>query len=188
MLPDTHQGDDVEHEWNGRTVAWLLGPLATGLGWAAHVAGGGQSPAALIVLALAALLAMAAAMLGRRRLPTWGVLVAAAMAQQLLHLAFSAFASATGFYLPGHGHGDAPEQDTASVPGQQPAAAHDLHLLLYLHAGAALLSALVAAQWGRLSQWRAPLSRTGRPRTALAQTALARMSLGRQRAADDADA
>lgn len=180
MLPDTHQGDDVEPARTGRTTraAWVLGPLATGLGWAAHVAGGGQSPAALIVLALAALLAMAAAMLGRRRLPAWGVLVAAALAQQLLHLAFSAFASATGFYLPGHGHGDAPEQDASSVPGQQPAAAHDLHLLLYLHAGAALLTALVAAQWERLSRWR----------MVPARTALARPSLGRKRAADDADA
>lgn len=184
MLPDTHQGDDGEHAGAGRPAraAWLLGPVAAGLGWAAHVAGGGQSPAAVIVLALAALLAMAAAMLGRRRLPTWGVLVAAALAQQLLHLAFSAFASATGFYLPGHGHGEAPEQDTGPVPGQQPAAAHDLHLLLYLHAGAALLTALAAAQGARLSQWRASLSRN-RP-----FAAPARMALGRERAADDADA
>lgn len=161
----------------GNTLAWLLGPLATGLGWAAHVAGGGQSPAVLIVLALAALLGMAASILGQRQLPTWAVMVSAALAQQLLHLAFSAFASGSGFYLPGHGHGAAPVPDSGSAPAQ-PAASHDLHLLLYLHAGAALLSAFLAVQWGRIVRRRGPASES-RQRS---------LALRRERAADDADA
>lgn len=165
----------------GSFLAWLLGPVATVLGWAAHVAGGGQSPALLIVLALAALLGMAASILGRRQLPTWAVMVAAALAQQLLHLAFSAFASASGFSLPAHGHGEAPVPDAVSaadqVPGQ-PAASHDLHLLLYLHAGAALVTAFLAVQWGRIVRWRGPASESRQRGVALR----------RERAADDADA
>lgn len=179
-----HQGNYVDIAQTrraGSSLAWLLGPIATGLGWAAHVAGGGQSPAVLIVLALAALLGMAASILGRRQLPTWAVMVAAALAQQLLHFAFSAFASASGFSLPGHGHGPAPAPDAVSaadpVPAQ-PAASHDLHLLLYVHAGAALLTAFLAVQWGRIVRLRRPASESG-------QRSLA---LRRERAADDADA
>lgn len=174
------RGNDVETTQPGRTgssLAWLLGPVATGLGWAAHVAGGGQSPAVLIVLALAALLGMAASILGRRQLPTWAVMVAAALAQQLLHLAFSAFATASGFSLPGHGHGETPAPDAASAAGQ-PAASHDLHLLLYLHAGAALLTAFLAVQWGRIARWHGPASKVRREGPVLR----------RERAADDADA
>ena len=167
----------------GSSLAWLLGPVATGLAWAAHVAGGGKSPAVLIVLALAALLGMAASILGRRQLPTWAVMVAAALAQQLLHLAFSAFASASGFSLPGHGHGAAPAPvpDAVSAADQvpaQPAASHDLHLLLYLHAAAALVTAFLAVQWRRIVRWRGPASES-RQRS---------VALRRERAADDADA
>ena len=134
-----------------RSLAWLAGPLATGLGWTAHVLGGGRSPALLIVVALAALLGMAAAMAGPRRLPPWAVLVGAGLAQQLLHLAFSALSSASGFALPGHGHGNATSTGAAEEPGQ---AAEDLHLLLYLHAAAALLTALAVTQWEKLTKWR----------------------------------
>lgn len=146
----------MEHARTGRTgnpPAWLLGPLAAGAGWAAHVAGGGQSPAVPILLALAALLGMAATMLCRRRLPPWAVLAAAALAQQILHLAFSALSASDGFALPGHGHGDAPGkgEPAPDAPGQAGArTGHDLHLMLYLHAAAALLTAWVPAQWRKL--------------------------------------
>ncbi|WP_205754676.1 hypothetical protein [Pseudarthrobacter sp. NamE2] len=169
--------ENTRSGWTGSSAAWLLGPLATGLGWAAHVAGGGQSPAVLIVLALAALLGMVASMLGRRRLPGWAVLVAAAVAQQLLHLAFSAFSSPSGFSLPGHGHGETPAPDTTPAQGAT-APSHDLHVLLYLHAAAALLTVLAAAQWPRILQWRLP---------ARQDHVEGRLS-GSQRAADDADA
>lgn len=142
-----------------RSLAWLAGPLATVLGWTAHTLGGGRSPALLIVVALAALVGMAAAMAGRRRLPPWAVLVAAGLAQQLLHLAFSALSSASGFALPGHGHGDAPSPEAAGEPGQ--AASQDLHLLLYLHAAAALLTAIAVTQWEKIKQWRSQESPAG---------------------------
>lgn len=142
-----------------RSLAWLAGPLATGLGWAAHMLGGGRSPALLIVVALAALLGMAAAMAGPRRLPPWAVLVVAGLAQQLLHLAFSALSSPSGFALPGHGHGDVPSPQAAEEPGR--AAPHDLHLLLYLHATAALLTALAVTQWEKIKRWRRQESPAG---------------------------
>ena len=140
--------------------SWLAGPLATLPGLAAHVAGGGQPPAIAIVAALAALLSLAAVVLervvvGRDRpasaqLPGWAFLVAAAAAQQLLHLAFAAFATASPVPLPGHGHGGPPTPDAPSSPISP--ATHSLHLMLYLHAGAALLNAAAAARWNRLTR------------------------------------
>ena len=134
--------------------AWLAGILATGLGLAAHLGGGGGSPAVPIVVALAALLGLAAVLLERMapaRLPGWAVLVASAVAQQLLHLAFSAFSAAGAVPLPDHLHGGLPAPDVPSSPIAP--ASHSLHLMLYLHAAAALLSAAVVAQWGRLTGW-----------------------------------
>ncbi|MDT0169057.1 hypothetical protein [Pseudarthrobacter sp. BRE9] len=145
--------------------AWLAGPFATALGLAAHVAGGGQSPALVIVAALVALLSLGAAVLERvvqkrlvrdrlpsAQLPGWAVLVAAAVAQQLLHLAFAAFSTAAAVPLPGHAHGGAPTPDAPSSSGS-PAAHSSLHLMLYLHAAAALLAAAAVAQWNRLAGW-----------------------------------
>jgi hypothetical protein len=129
---------------------WLAGPLATGLGWAAHVASGGQSPAVLIVLALAALLGMAASMVGPRQLPAWAILLAAGLVQQLLHLAFAAFSVSSGVPLPGHGHdAGAPPAE----PGSRGAAApHSLHLMLYAHTAAALVTMAVVTQWSKMGR------------------------------------
>lgn len=132
--------------------AWAAGPMSTGLGLAAHLAAGGQAPAILIVIAVAALLGMAAAMAGRRRLPGWGVLVAAGVAQQLLHLAFAAFSTASGFALQGH-HGGAPivETPSAGVPSAEASvSAHSLHLMLHFHVAAALAAAGVTTQWPKV--------------------------------------
>ena len=133
--------------------AWAAGPASTGLGLAAHLAAGGQAPGIPIVVALAALLGMVAAMAGRRRLPGWAVLVAAGVAQQLLHLAFAAFSTASGFALPGH-HGVTSIPEGPGVPtsgGPAPdGATHSLHLMLHLHAAAALIAAAVVTQWTRL--------------------------------------
>jgi hypothetical protein len=135
--------------------AWAAGPVSTGLGLAAHLAAGGQAPGIPIVAALAALLGMVAAMAGRHRLPGWAVLVAAAVAQQLLHLAFAAFSTASGFTLPGH-HGAAsipegPGAPAAGMPAPDATGAtHSLHLMLHLHAAAALAAAAVVTQWTRL--------------------------------------
>ncbi|ACL38375.1 conserved hypothetical protein [Pseudarthrobacter chlorophenolicus A6] len=132
------------------SLAWLLGPIATGLGWAAHVLGGGASPSALIVVALAALLGMAAAIGKPGRLPGWGLLLTAGITQQLLHFAFAAFSISTGFDAPSHGHGQSPAQDPGTATQGQGPVAHDLHLLLYLHMGAALLTLVITRQLDRL--------------------------------------
>ncbi|GAA3403425.1 hypothetical protein [Pseudarthrobacter polychromogenes] len=131
---------------------WVAGPVSTGLGLAAHLAAGGQAPAILILIAVAALLGMAAAMAGRRRFPGWAVLVAAGVAQQLLHLAFASFSTASGFALPDH-HGGAPVPETpnAGVPtAEASGAAHSLHLMLHFHVAAALAAAAVTTQWTRV--------------------------------------
>jgi len=138
----------------GTVPTWPAGPLATALGLAAHVAGGGQAPAVVIILALAALLGLGAVLVERLappQLPGWAILAASAVGQQLLHLAFAAFSTATAVSLPGHDHGAGSSPDVPSSPGI--AAAHSLHLMLYLHAAAALTAAAAAAQWTRLSTW-----------------------------------
>jgi hypothetical protein len=77
------------------------------------------------------------------------------VAQQLLHLAFAAFSTASGFALPGH-HGVTSIPEGPGVPtsgGLAPdatGATHSLHLMLHLHAAAALVAAAVVTQWTRL--------------------------------------
>lgn len=128
--------------------AWIAGPASTGLGLAAHLAGGGQAPGVLIVIALAALLGMTAAMAARLPLPAWAVLAAAGLAQQLLHLAFAAFSTASGFALPGHGHGEAPAPELPATPTS--GAPHSLHLMLHLHVAAALVVTAAVTQWTKV--------------------------------------
>jgi len=135
-------------------LTWLAGPLAAVLGLAAHIGGGGASPAIAIVAALAALLSLAAVVLERltsAQLPGWAVLVASAVAQQLLHLAFTAFSTASAVPLPDHTHGGLPAPDVPSSAGAP--ATHSLHLMLYLHAAAALVTAGVLVQWNRVAGW-----------------------------------
>ncbi len=146
-------------------LAWLSGPLAVAAGVAAHGASGGQMPAPALLLTLTALLGLAASMLARFRLPGWSILVLGALTQQLLHFAFSAFVGGAADVVPAHGHGanagaDGPSTAPA-VPGQ------DLHSMLYAHAAAALLTALIVARgtavlsWARAGVHRRP-SRPGR--------------------------
>ncbi|MDQ1053642.1 preprotein translocase subunit SecY [Arthrobacter sp. SORGH_AS 212] len=133
-------------------LAWLPGPIAAGLGLLAHVLGGGASPSPPIVVALAALLGMAAAIGKPGRLPGWGLLLTAGIAQQLLHFAFADFSVSTGFDAPAHDHGQSPVQDpgTANQGHTQGAVPHDLHLLLYLHMAAALLTVFATRQLDKI--------------------------------------
>jgi hypothetical protein len=110
-------------------------------------------------LALAALLGMAASMVGPRQFPAWAVLVAAGLAQQLLHLAFAALSVSSGAPLPWHGHGGAP--DISPAESGAAAAAHSLHLMLYMHAAAALVTMAVVTQWNKLGQLNGSLFRAG---------------------------
>jgi hypothetical protein len=135
----------------GTSLAWLAGPLSTGLGLAAHVAAGGQAPGILIIAALAALLGMVAAMAGRRPLPGWAVLVAAGLAQQLLHLAFASFSTASGFSLPGHHSASPPAPPVPGVSAPEASgASHSLHLMLHLHMAAALVVMVTVTQWRKV--------------------------------------
>jgi hypothetical protein len=140
--------------------AWLAGPLSTGLGLAAHLAAGGPAPSLMILAALAALLGMAAAMLGRFSLPGWAVLLGCALAQQLLHLGFAVFSGGSGEGITGHGHGgSAPGvvQDAAQDPppdgGAAAPAGYSLHLMLHLHMAAALAAYAVINYWPRWARW-----------------------------------
>ncbi|WP_234005486.1 hypothetical protein [Arthrobacter sp. PGP41] len=134
----------------GSSPAWLSGPLSAGLGLSAHLAAGGQAPGLLIVTALAALLGMAGSMAASiargRRPPGWAVLLAAGLVQQLLHVAFEAFSTASGFSLPGH-HGGAPTPQVpapAAPAAEGAAATHSPHLMLHLHVAAALVATVLA--------------------------------------------
>jgi hypothetical protein len=135
----------------GTSGAWVAGPLSTGLGLAAHLAAGGQAPGILIVTALAALLGMAAAMAGRRPLQGWAVLVAAGVAQQLLHLAFASFSTASGFSLSGHHLASPPDVPVPGVSAtEESGASHSLHLMLHLHMAAALVVMVTVTQWTKV--------------------------------------
>ncbi|MCU1568391.1 MAG: hypothetical protein JWQ56_3328 [Pseudarthrobacter sp.] len=152
--------ESVEPKERTGSRAWLAGPLSTGLGLAAHLAAGGPAPTLIILAALAALLAMAAAMMGRVSLPGWAVLLACALAQQLLHLGFAVFSGGSGEGVAGHGHGGSAQglvQDPAQGPspaGQAEApAGYSLHLMLHLHMAAALAAYAVMNYWPRWARW-----------------------------------
>lgn len=125
--------------------AWLMGPVAVGLGVGAHLVSGGQAPAPLIAVAVAALISLAASMLAPFLGSGWFLMVFSGVCQQLLHLAFSVVAAPPGGRL-GHGHDGGAEQ----LPGAPSAvvAAHSGDLMVYTHVAAALLTALVLSKTG----------------------------------------
>ena len=152
--------ESVQLKERSGSRAWLAGPLSTGLGLAAHLAAGGPAPSLMILAALAALLGMAAAMLGRFSLPGWAVLLGCALAQQLLHLGFAAFSGGSGEGIAGHGHGGSTPgvvQDATQDPppdaGTPAPAAYSPHLMLHVHMAAALAAYAVVSYWPRWARW-----------------------------------
>ncbi|MDQ0925264.1 hypothetical protein QF038_003772 [Pseudarthrobacter sp. W1I19] len=149
----------VQPKDRSQSTAWLAGPLSTGFGLAAHLAAGGPAPSLIILAALGALLGMAAAMMGRFSLPGLAVLLACAVAQQLLHLGFAAFSGGSGERVAGHGHGGSvqdvpfPPQDPRSGAEAAPTAAYSPHLMLHAHVAAALLTYAVMYYWPGLVRW-----------------------------------
>ncbi|MGR0160717.1 hypothetical protein [Paenarthrobacter nitroguajacolicus] len=128
----------VQDKW-----AWVAGLTATTLGLAAHTLAGGSIPAVPVLLAFAALSCLAAQLLARRVHGPLLLLLFAALAQQLLHLGFDAF----GGYFPGNGfldhlHGS---QAPLDVPAGATASGGNIHLMLYTHMAAAILTLLVGA-------------------------------------------
>lgn len=135
-----------------------MGPLAVGLGLAAHLVSGGASPPAVVVVALAASVSLLAAAAARVSLAPWVLGVSSGLVQQALHLAFTALAGANAplFHPSGHVHG------AASGPelGSSVSAPVDLHLLVVVHVAAALVTAVATS---------AALRAAGRPRRARGQ-------------------
>ena len=131
------RGTPVQDKW-----AWVAGPAAVALGLAAHLFAGGSAPAIPVLLGFAALCALAAQLVSRWVHGPLLLLHLSGLAQQLLHFGFEAF----GGYFPGSGFldhvhggpglGDAPA-GTATSGG-------DIHILLYTHMAAAILTLLIA--------------------------------------------
>lgn len=143
------RGTPVQDKW-----AWVAGPTAVALGLAAHMFAGGSAPAIPVLLAFAALCALAAQLVSRWVHGPLLLLFLSGLAQQLLHFGFEAF----GGYFPGSGFldhlhggqvvGGVPGGD---VPGGTASGGGDIHLLLYTHMAAAILTLLVAAGVSKLA-------------------------------------
>jgi hypothetical protein len=130
----------------GRTqfavAGWLFGSVSVVLGLVIHAVSGHPVPAVPIVVATAALLSLAGAVVTRIGVPNWALLVLAGVGQQTIHWAFAYFSNPLATTLDGHGHAAAaqftgPGLLLAGVPTQP------LHVLLYVHVAAALLTALL---------------------------------------------
>ncbi|WP_144661783.1 hypothetical protein [Paenarthrobacter nicotinovorans] len=154
----------VQEKW-----AWVSGLIAVGLGLAAHMAAGGSSPAFPVLLGLAALCCLAAELLARWVHGPLILLLISGVAQQLLHLGFTAF----GGYFPGngwfehlHGAGQAPGDLTGvgASNGGSP------HIMLYTHTAAAILTLIAAAGVSALAR-RASVARHASPAATKSNTA-----------------
>ncbi|WP_159735761.1 hypothetical protein [Arthrobacter sp. 9V] len=128
----------VQDKW-----AWVTGLVAVALGLVAHMVAGGSAPAVPVLLAFAALGSLAAQLISRWVHGPLLLLLLSGVTQQLLHLGFDAF----GGYFPGNGfldhfHGS---QATVNAPAAEAASAGNVHLMLYTHMAAAILTLLVAS-------------------------------------------
>ncbi|WP_026547469.1 hypothetical protein [Paenarthrobacter nicotinovorans] len=137
----------VQDKW-----AWVAGLVAVGLGLVAHMVAGGSAPAIPVLLAFAALGCLAAQLIARWVHGPLLLLLLSGVAQQLLHLGFDAF----GGYFPGNGfldhfHGG---QSLGDVPEGAASSGGDVHLLLYTHMAAAILTLLVASGVSKVARLR----------------------------------
>jgi len=143
----------VQEKW-----AWVAGLAAVALGLAAHMLAGGSIPAVPVLLAFAALCCLAAQLIARWVHGPLLLLLLSGLAQQLLHLGLDAF----GGYFPGNGfldhlHGgqlDAPAESAPAEAGAAPSTG-SVHLMLYTHMAAAILTLLLASGVTKLTGMRA---------------------------------
>ena len=133
----TMRAASVQDKW-----AWVSGLVAVALGLVAHMVAGGSSPAVPVLLAFAALGSLAAQLISRWVHGPLLLLLLSGVTQQLLHLGFDAF----GGYFPGNGFLDHlhSSQATVNAPAAG-ASAGNVHLMLYTHMAAAILTLLVAS-------------------------------------------
>jgi hypothetical protein len=134
----------VQDKW-----AWVTGLVAVALGLMAHVVAGGSAPAVPVLLAFAALGCLTAQLVARWIHGPLLLLLLSGVTQQLLHLGFDAF----GGYFPGNGfldhlHGG---QVLADVPAGAAGGGGNVHLMLYTHMAAAILTLLVASGVSKLA-------------------------------------
>ncbi|MFJ6537324.1 hypothetical protein ACIQH5_13970 [Paenarthrobacter sp. NPDC091711] len=144
----------VQDKW-----AWVAGPVAVILGLAAHMVAGGSVPAVPVLVAFAAMGALAAQVMSRWIRGPLLLLLVSGVAQQLLHWGFDAF----GGYFPGTGfldhlHGG---QALTDIPAGAAASGGNVHLLLYTHMAAAILTLLLAAGVSKLAAQGREASRRG---------------------------
>jgi hypothetical protein len=122
-------------------AGWLFGSVSVVLGLVIHGLSGHPVPAMPFVVATAALLSLAGAVVTRIGVPNWVLLVLAGVGQQTVHWAFAFFSNPLAVTLEGHGHAavqfTGPGLLLAGVPTQP------LHVLLYAHVAAALLTSLL---------------------------------------------
>jgi hypothetical protein len=124
-------------------AGWLFGSVSVVLGLAIHAVSGHPVPAPPIAVATAALLSLAGAVVTRIGVPNWAQLVLAGVGQQTVHWAFAFFSNPLATTtLAGHGHAAAAQFTgsgllLAGLPTQP------LHVLLYAHVAAALLTFLL---------------------------------------------
>ncbi|WP_284979295.1 hypothetical protein [Arthrobacter sp. fls2-241-R2A-200] len=136
----------VQEKWS-----WVAGPVAVALGLVAHLLSGGSAPSVPVLLALTALCALAAELVGRWIHGPILLLLISGLAQQLLFFGFDTLGgSFPGGGLLTHSHG--PQQiptDVTSGANSHPAA-HAGDLMLYTHAAAAILTLLIGAGVAKL--------------------------------------
>lgn len=144
----------VQDKW-----AWVAGPVAVILGLAAHMMAGGSAPAVPVLVAFAAMGALAAQVMSRWIHGPLLLLLVSGVAQQMLHWGFDAF----GGYFPGSGFLDHPHggQALTDVPAGAAASGGNVHLLLYTHMAAAILTLLLAAGVSQLATPGREASRRG---------------------------
>jgi hypothetical protein len=127
----------------------------------AHLASGGIMPALPVLVAITALTSLAATVLSRVNAPAWTLILAAGVAQQVLHLAFEAFAarpaaagdstgSSAGVSHSHHAEVDAAQLAATAGIATEHAGPHGEYvmLMLHFHLAAAVLTALLMA-WNR---------------------------------------
>ncbi|MFK0040436.1 hypothetical protein ACIQTW_11405 [Paenarthrobacter sp. NPDC090517] len=138
----------VQEKW-----AWVTGFLAVALGLAAHMLAGGSIPAVPVLLGFAALCCLAAQLVARWVHWPLLLLLLSGLAQQLLHLGFDAF----GGYFPGSGFLDHLHGGQLDVPAEAGAAPSggSVHLMLYTHMAAAILTLLLASGVTKLAEMNA---------------------------------
>ncbi|WP_394249154.1 hypothetical protein [Arthrobacter pityocampae] len=125
-----------------------VGLLTVGLGAGVHALSGGSLPSLPILCALAAFAALVATLVGRARVPGWGVLLLLGAGQQVLHWLLGGLAPGPVTVASGpavHHDGDVPV-GSGAAQGHSP----EVMLMLHTHLAVALLLGWAALRFPEL--------------------------------------